>query len=118
MLKGTRCSRLAFMRPAGMVHTFASRSISSQVAPIVSQGLQAVKIVNSSARAAMPSRSLAAHEVGHVGERQRLVMLDLGDLTARHMLPSRTAVMVIHALDDRHWPHGRDRYGRTIGTAE
>jgi len=26
--------------------------------------------------------------------------------------------MVIHALDDRHWPRGRDRYGRTIGTAE
>ena len=43
-------------RPAGTVQVFASKSISSQVAPMLSPVLAAVKIVNSKARAAMPSR--------------------------------------------------------------
>src|SRR5712691_7645304 len=53
---GTRCSRPAFMRPAGTVQTLASRSISPHRAPKTSPVRAAVKIANSSARAAMPSR--------------------------------------------------------------
>ena len=56
-LKGTRCSRLAFIRLAGIVHTLPLKSISLQVAPITSPVRAAVKIANSSARAAVPSCS-------------------------------------------------------------
>jgi hypothetical protein len=57
-LNGTRCSRPAFMRAAGIVHTREPRSISSHVAPRTSFVRQPVRIANASALAAMPpSRS-------------------------------------------------------------
>ena len=52
---GTRCSFRAFMRDAGTVHMRASRSISARLASSTSDALAAVRIVNSSARAAVPS---------------------------------------------------------------
>ena len=55
---GTRCSFPAFMRSAGIVHTRASISISIHVAPRTSPDRAAVKIANSAARAAIPSRWL------------------------------------------------------------
>ena len=60
-LSGTRCSRPAFIRRAGMVQTRASRSISLQRAPRTSPERVAVRMANSSARAATTSlsRSLA-----------------------------------------------------------
>ena len=56
-VSGTRCSRLPFIRSAGTVHTFDLRFISSQRAPITSPVRAAVRIVNSSALAAMPGRA-------------------------------------------------------------
>ena len=53
---GTRCSRPAFMRSAGTVQTFAAKSISPHFAPSASPVRATVRIVNSSARADMPSR--------------------------------------------------------------
>ena len=53
---GTRCSLPAFMRLAGIVQAFASRSISDQVAPRVSPDRAAVNIVKPKARADTPSR--------------------------------------------------------------
>ena len=53
---GTRCSRAAFMRDAGMAQTFLSRSISSQLAPSTSLVRHAVRIANSKARAAIAGR--------------------------------------------------------------
>ena len=58
---GTRCSLPAFMRSAGTVQVLSSRSNSVHRAPIVSPVLAAVRIVNSSARAAMPSCSRNAN---------------------------------------------------------
>jgi hypothetical protein len=58
-LNGMRCSRPAFMRPAGIVQTSAAGSISSQTAPITSPDLAAVKIVNMSARAAFVSSAFS-----------------------------------------------------------
>ena len=52
---GTRCSTPAFIRSAGMVQIPASRSISDQRAPSASPERAAVRIVNSSARAAIAS---------------------------------------------------------------
>ena len=51
---GTRCSMPAFIREAGIVHTRASRLISPHCAPRTSPVRAAVRIVNSSARAATP----------------------------------------------------------------
>ena len=53
---GTLCSRPAFMRLAGTVHILFSKLISSQRAPSTSPVRAAVKIANSSARAATASR--------------------------------------------------------------
>jgi len=57
---GIRCSRplfrLVFMRAAGTVHRRVRRSISSHRAPRASPVRAAVRIVNSRARAATPSR--------------------------------------------------------------
>jgi hypothetical protein len=50
--RGTRCSRPAFIRSAGMVHTASSRLTSDQVAPRTSPDRVAVRIANSTARAA------------------------------------------------------------------
>ena len=46
---GTRCSRLAFVRSVGTVHTLASKSISSHVAGRTSSERAAVRIKNSKA---------------------------------------------------------------------
>jgi hypothetical protein len=56
LLNGTVCTLPAFMCPAGTVHSPAARSISSHLAPITSPVRAAVRMVNSRARAAMPSR--------------------------------------------------------------
>ena len=53
---GTRCSRCAFMRAAGTVQVLSSKSISFQRAPITSPVRAAVRIKNSSPRAAIASR--------------------------------------------------------------
>ena len=55
---GTLCSRLDFIRSAGMVHTRVARSISDHLAPSTSLDRQAVRIVNSSAREATLSDCL------------------------------------------------------------
>jgi hypothetical protein len=56
MESGTRCSRAAFIRSAGIVQTAASMSISSHFAPTTSPGRAAVKMQNSKASAAMAWR--------------------------------------------------------------
>ena len=56
-LNGTRCSLPAFIRSAGTVQTLADRSISLQRAPMTSPVRAAVRMANSSARAAKPSCS-------------------------------------------------------------
>ena len=65
---GTLCSRLDFIRPAGMVHTRVARSISDHLAPSTSLDRQAVRIVNSSAREATLSDCLRRAIVGYRGE--------------------------------------------------
>jgi hypothetical protein len=55
--RGTRCSRPAFIRSAGMVHAASSRLTSDQVAPRTSPDRVAVRIANSTARAASPTCS-------------------------------------------------------------
>ncbi len=55
--RGTRCSRPAFIRFAGTVQTLPVKSISSQSRPRISPERAAVKMQNSSASAAIPSRS-------------------------------------------------------------
>ena len=59
-VSGMVWSRPAFIRPAGMVHSFASRSNSAHVAPVTSPVRAAVRIVNSSAARLMllPVRSV------------------------------------------------------------
>ena len=52
---GTRCSLRAFIRSAGTTHSRSATFISDHVAPITSLVRAAVRIVNSSARAAIPS---------------------------------------------------------------
>jgi hypothetical protein len=54
---GTRCSRPAFMRSAGIVQTFEIKSISDHLAPSASPERAAVRIRNSKASAAIASRS-------------------------------------------------------------
>ncbi len=67
----------AFIRSAGIVQTFAARSISSQVAPSTSPVLAAVRMANSSARAPMLlSLAQRGHEGADLGVRQRRVVLD------------------------------------------
>ena len=51
--RGMRCALDAFIRSAGIVHTFALISISLQTAPYTSPDRAAVNIANSSARAAV-----------------------------------------------------------------
>ena len=62
---GTLCSRLDFIRPAGMVHTQVARSISDHLAPSTSLDRQAVRLVNRRARSdalRLPRRQeLVAH---------------------------------------------------------
>ena len=55
-VRGTRCSRFAFMRDAGTVHMRVSLSISPYVARRASDCRQAVSITNSNNRADRPSR--------------------------------------------------------------
>ena len=55
-LRGTSCCSDAFIRPAGTVQSLAARSTSPQVIPRTSPDLAAVKIANSRALAATPSR--------------------------------------------------------------
>lgn len=57
---GTRCSRSAFIRSAGMIQTPAFLSISPQVAPLTSLDLDAQRMANSKARAPVPSTALSA----------------------------------------------------------
>jgi hypothetical protein len=52
---GTRWSRLAFVRLAGIIQSAAFKSISDQVAPRTSPDRAAVNSANSSARAPTPS---------------------------------------------------------------
>ena len=57
MTFGTRCARLPFIRTAGTVQTAFARSNSSHRAPNTSPDRAAVRMVNSSARAAVPLRA-------------------------------------------------------------
>ena len=80
-VSGTRCSRPAFIRAAGTIHSALSRSTSAQVMPRTSPERATVIARNWSARAAMPSRfARSAHQRGASASDRAGVIGRLGDL--------------------------------------
>jgi hypothetical protein len=65
---GTRCSRLAFIRPAGTVQMAPARSMSPHVAPIASPVLAAVRMARRSASATPHHRPARYTNVCQIGK--------------------------------------------------